>query len=207
MTEHIASRRQQADGTMDYEQMMQTLKYLLDAAWGPNWGRITPDGPNVTDPNNLEMPIIVHYLNFLEPGLVGKTTRELRPRFRMLEREEDANGTMPPLVKVMGQVFDAEIVFEVWEETNFQVERMARMLRETLAIYAGYLKEKGLKEFHFARMETELSDREISDRHKVRRLSYFVKFEEITLVPTDTLKVIEVVEERLQQQAKDQLGE
>lgn len=199
--------RSRADGAMDYDQLTETIKYLLDAAWGPKWGQFTPDGPNVTNPHDINYPIIVHYLQHMEPGLVGKNTREIRPRYRQMEETPDANGTMPPLTKVMGQVFDGVIVFEVWEETNFQVNKLARRFRETLSIYSGFLKGKGLKEFQFLKMETDLWDSKIHDAHKVRRLSYFVKFEEITTVPIDVLRVMDVVEERLQEIAETQLGE
>lgn len=192
---------------MDYEEMTKTIKYLLDAAWGPKWGSFTPDGPNVTDEKNVEYPIILHYLTDMRPGLIGKNTRELKPRQRYYGINEDTNGTLPPATKVYGQIFDAEIVFEVWEETNAQVDKLAKEFRQTLATYAGFLKEKGLKEIHFIRMEQDLSGSKMRDAHKTRKLVYFVKFEELTEVPTDVFHVMDVVDKKLQEETNAQLGE
>lgn len=197
----------QANGSMDYEDMTKTIKYLLDAAWGPKWGSFIPDGPNVTDDKHVEYPIIVHYLSVMQPGLIGKNTREIKPRQRYLAFNEDSNGTLPPATKIYGQVFDAEIVFEIWEETNARVDKLTKEFRQTLATYTGFLKEKGLKELQFVRMETDLSKANIRDANKTRRLVYFAKFEELTEVPVDIFRVIDVVEKRLQETTNTQLGE
>lgn len=201
------SKPTQASGSMDYDEMTKTIKYLLDAAWGPKWGSFTPDGPNVTDEKNVEYPIILHYITDMRPGLIGKTTREVKPRQRYFGFNEDANGNLPPASKIYGQVFDAEVVFEIWEETNAQVSKLTKEFRQTLATYTGFLKEKGLKEIQFLRMETVFSDTNLRDSYKVRRLVYFVKFEELTEVPTDIFHVMDVVEKKLQEATNTQLGE
>src|SRR4051812_26605267 len=111
-----------SEGTMGYEEMIVHIKYLLDASWGENWGSFVPDGPNVVDPTNVQYPIIIHYLSTMQPGLIGRTAREIKPRYRHSEIQEDVNGTLPPSVSIYGQVFDAEVVFEVWGETNTEVD-------------------------------------------------------------------------------------
>lgn len=191
----------QASGCMDYESFVSTLKYLLDASWGPKWGRLTPDGPNMADVNNVEYPIILYYINEMRPGKIGKSTQEIRPRHRHSFLNTEANGDYPPQSSIYGQVFDAEIVFEVWEETNAKVDKMAKQFRQTLATYAGFLKGKGLKEIQFLKMVPNYEST-LRDAHKVRALSYFVKFEELMEVPTDIYRVIEVVDKQLQEETK-----
>lgn len=196
----------QSGGTMDYEEMVKTIKYLLDASWGSEWGSLTPEGPNVTDPTNVEYPIILHYLTEMRPGVIGKNgTREIKPRYRYTGFNEDANGTLPPAVTIYGQVFDAEVVFEVWEETNAQVDQMAKQFRHTISAFTGFLKEKGLKEIQFLKMEQNPSSDKVRDAHKIRKLYYFVRFEELTEIPTDIYRVFDVVEERLQSESETQL--
>lgn len=194
--------RQQANGSLDFEGLMKTLKYLLDAAWGPDWGRFSPDGPNVTDPRNVEYPIVTYGLQELRPGKIGKSgTREIKPRYRYMDRTRDVNGTQPPAVTIYGQVMEGEITFEIWEETNAQADEMAKQLRALIATYAGYLKEKGLKEIIFLKQQTGALSSHIQDSHKVRVLTYFVKFEELNEVPTDIFRVMEVVDKRLQEES------
>jgi len=190
-------KRLKASGTMDYEEMMKIIKYLLDASWGSKWGSFTPDGPNVNDPKDINYPIILHYLSVMEPGTIGKDTKEIKPRFRSAYTNEDVNGNMPPVMKVYGQVFDAQIVFEVWEETNAQVEKLAKQFRQTLAAFTGYLIEKGLLGIKFLRMETDLTSGTIRDSYKIRRLYYAVRFEELSEVPVDIFRAFEVVDNRL----------
>ncbi|MEK1829065.1 hypothetical protein AAAC51_07900 [Priestia megaterium] len=36
----VNTKRLQSNGSMDYEQMIKTIKYLLDAAWGSKWGTL-----------------------------------------------------------------------------------------------------------------------------------------------------------------------
>lgn len=188
----------QAQGTMDYEDLMKTIKYLLDAAWGPKWGSFAPDGPNTTDAKNVDYPVIIHYIDSIIPGKIGNNTREIKPRHRYTAINKDTNGTQPPAIKILGQVFDAEIAFEVWEETNDQVEKLAKRFRQTLSIYTGYLKMKGLKEIIFQSMSPS-KDSAIRDSSKVRKLTYFVRFEELIEEPVDVIKIIDVVEQKLQE--------
>ncbi|MGK0536213.1 hypothetical protein [Bacillus sp. 'calajunan'] len=192
----------QANGSMDYEDMTKTIKHLLDAAWGTQWGSFTAEEPTVTVDKPVAYPVIIHYLKLMQPGLIGKSIREIKPRQRYLAFNEDPKGTLPPATKVYGQVFDAEVVFEIWEETNARVDKLTKEFRQTLATFTGFLKEKGLKELQFVKMETDLSKANISNVSKVRRLVYFAKFEELTEVPVDILRVIDVVEQKLQETTK-----
>jgi hypothetical protein len=195
----------QASGSMDYEQMMTTIKYLLDASWGSTWGSFTPEGPNVTDPLNVEFPAIVHCLKSMRPGVIGKSgIRELKPRYRYTGLNEDTNGNNPPAATIYGQIFDAEVCFEIWE-TNGKADFLAKQFRQTLQAFTGYLKEKGLKEMHFELMEDGQTNDSVRDAHKIRKLTYSVRFEELTEVPTDIFRVFDVVDERLQEEAEKQL--
>lgn len=196
----------QANGSMDYEGMTKMIKYLLDAAWGSEWGNFTPEGPNATDETNVEYPYIIHHLSEMVPGLIGKNTREIKPRIRYQGRNDEVNGSGAPGASVYGQIFDAEVVFEIWEETNEKVDKLTKEFRQFLSIYKGYLKQRGLKELSFVKMETDLSNNRIKDAYQIRKLVYFVKFEELTVVPTDVFFVIETIEKRLQEELNNQNG-
>ena len=193
-----------AEGCLDYEELMKTIKYLLDASWGPDWGRFSPDGPNVSDPKNVEYPIVIHSIRELRPGLVGNTTREMKPRYRYTFQNEGTDGGEPAAMTVYGQLLDSEIVFELWEETNAALDKLEKQFRQTIASFTGYLKKKGLREIQFIRMAP--ASKNFSDSYKVRELTYFVRFEELVEVPTDIFRVIDVVEERFKKDAETQLN-
>lgn len=192
---------QQATDSMDYEGFMTVLKYLLDAAWGSDWGTFTPEGPNTNDPHDIQYPIITYIMDRMEPGKISKDgTREIKPRLRYIDRSRDVNGTQPPVTSIYGQVMEASISFEIWEETNAQADEMAKRFRALISTYAGYLKEKGLKEIIFVSQTPSAYSTDIQDAHKVRRLTYFVKIEELIEVPTDVFHVMDVVDKNLHKQ-------
>lgn len=184
----------QATQTMDYEGFAKTLKYLLDAAWGDKWGSFSEEGPSQTDPKNVEYPIITHSLESFEPGYVGKSTREIKPRIRYVD-SHGTNGNNPPATAIYGQVMQGILVFEVFEETNAKANALAKRLRSTIAIYTGYLKELGLKELIF--QSQRMGPSVIRDNCVSRELRYLISFEELSEVPFDIFRVIEVVEKNL----------
>lgn len=192
-----------AEGSMGYDEAMEHIKYLLDASWGDGWGSFSPDTPNVTDPKNIDYPIIVHYLEIMEPGLIGEDRREIKPRIRHTRAVDDPNGTHPEGVRVYGQVFDARIVFDVWGETNSEASQYAKYFREIITMYTGFLKSKGLKEISFASISKSMGDTGIQDSHQIYHVSYNVRFEELITEPVSYLKTIEVVEKKLKEQLKD----
>lgn len=181
----------QAQQSMDYEEFAKTLKYLLDAAWGDKWGSFSEEGPNQTDPKNVSYPIIVHSLEEFGPGLVGKNTREIKPRIRFIDAH-GTNGNNPPSTAIYGQVMQGVLVFEVFEETNAKANALAKRLRSTIAVYTGYLKELGLKDLIF--QSQKVGPSVIRDNCVSRELRYLISFEELSEVPFDIFRVIEVIE-------------
>jgi len=87
---------------------------------------------------------------------------------------------------------DAEIVFEVWEESNAKAEKLAKKFRDFMTIYSGYFKEQGLKNMVFVLMSATPNGEILRDNAVCRKLVYFVKFEELTEIPVDVIKTIEV---------------
>lgn len=195
----------QSSGNMDYDEFVVVMKYLLDASWGENWGAFTPDNPNVTDAKNIKFPIIVHYLNELQPGVVGKGTKEIKPRYRYLGKNSTPDRANINATTIYGQMLDAEVVFEVWGETNGEVNEMTKRLRQTINAFTGYLKEKGLHEIQFLKMEPDLGGSKMNDSYKIRKLRYFIKFEEITEVPSDIFRIFDVVDKKLQEETKNRI--
>jgi hypothetical protein len=187
----------QAEGTLDYDGFTTLLKRLLTAAWGDKWGVFTSDAPLGNDPNNITFPVITYALKFMQPGKVGKTTREIRPRQRMIEYLDDVNGTAPNANTILGQVMDAEVVFEVWEDSNADVEKLAKRFRDFMTIYSGYFKSQGLRNIRFAMMNDISEGGRIRENAVCRKLIYQVQFEELTVVPSDVFNIIDTSKNQL----------
>jgi len=185
-------KRLQSERAIDYDGFTTLMQHLLDAAWGKGWGTFTSDAPSGTDPKNVTFPIITYSLKGLRPGLVGKDTREIRARHRYSEKRE-TNGNEPAIIKVLGQVLDAEIVFELWEESNAKVEKLAKRFREFMNIYTGYFISQGLRGIVFVVMNDIPENGKFRDNVQCRKFLYHVQFEEFTEVPVDAMNVIEQV--------------
>jgi hypothetical protein len=182
--------RTQSEGSLDYDGFTTLMKRLLTAAWGDKWGTFTSDAPSGNNPQNIEFPIITYSLKFMRPGEVGKGTREIRPRQRFIDNR-DVDGTQPNSTIIKGQVMDAEIVFEVWEESNAKVEKLAKKFRDFMTIYSGYFKSQGLRNILFLMMNDTPENGRFRDNTVCRKFIYRIQFEELTEIPTDVFKVID----------------
>lgn len=183
--------RTQAESNLDYDGFTTIMKRLLTAAWGDKWGLFTADAPSGNDPANINFPIITYGLKYLRPGQVGKNTREIRPRQRFVETR-DVDGTQPSGTIIKGQVMDAEIVFEIWEESNSKVEKLAKKFRDFMTIYSGYFKSQGLRNILFLMLNDQSESGRFRDNTVCRKLIYQIQFEELTEIPTDVFNTIEV---------------
>jgi len=183
--------RQQAEGNLDYDGFTTLMKRLLYAAWGDEWGVFTADAPSGTESEQVDFPVITYLLKFLRPGQVGKSAREIKARQRFIDYRPDANGTEAQAVTIYGQVMDAEVVFEIWEESNIKTEALAKKFRDFMTIYGGYFKSQGLRNIHFLMMNDQPENGRFRDIAVCRKLIYQIQFEELTEVPSDVFRIID----------------
>lgn len=186
-------KRLKADGNLDYDAFTTLVGQLLRAAWGDKWGTYSSESPVGGDPNNVSTPVITYSLREMVIGKVGKNTMEMRARVREQIRQE-VNGNAPAIIEVRGQLYDAQVVFECWEESNSKVEKLAKRFRDFMNIYSPYFMQQGLGHINFVLMNDKPEDTKMQDNLRCRKFVYFVKFEELTEIPTDILKTIEVAE-------------
>lgn len=197
--------RIQAEGNLDYDGFTTLMKRLLSAAWGDKWGIFTSDSPSGNDPTKVEFPIITYSLKFLRPGLVGKTTREIKPRQRFTDYRE-VDGTQPQATIIKGQVMDAEVVFEVWEESNAKVEKLAKKFRDFMTIYGGYFKSQGLRNIQFLMMNDQSENGRFRDNTVCRKFIFQIQFEELVEIPSDVFKIIDTAKNQLSLEKEIQTG-
>lgn len=182
--------RLRAEEMMDFDKLTTTISYLLNAAWEEGWGTFTSDFPSGNDATQTSAPIIVYSLQEMHPGLIGRNTREIKPRHRgYIPTEPDGNG--PSFIEIKGQTFDGVLRFEVYAENNHRVEQLGRDFRALLDTYTGYLKQKGLKEIILNRIQNANGIKRGADDLSCRYIDYDVRFEEQWEVPTEKLREVE----------------
>jgi hypothetical protein len=179
--------RLQAQRTCNFEEFTDIIFRLLNAAWGPDWGTFCEAFPNGTDPQNVKPPIITYKLVEMRPGQIGRDgTREMKARHRETIFPEDDQATA---IEVFGRIFDATVVFEIWEESNTKASKVATRFIDFLDMYTGYIKSQGVKELIFQRFSNDTNSA-WKDDIVSRRVEYFVRFEHLNEIRSDVLKKV-----------------
>lgn len=163
---------------------VDTLRRLLDAAWGPDWGELGEEVSDFTDPENVKLPQVVFHLLSRVPN---KEFSPLKKRY---------SDTLPdPLypgyhVEVWRRWYDCKIAFHCYARTNREARHLANKLAVFLDTYAGYFKEQGLSELLFLGEEEPERTRMAAGSLPVRTLLYLVRVEEVYVVRGKTLEEI-----------------
>lgn len=183
---------------LTYDGFTTIVLYLLESAWGQNWGTFTEESPQLSDSNNITFPRVVYSIEEASPAVVGKDgTREIRPRIREIQ-EVELNGQGPSSVYVYGQRMDYYVSFTVYAENNRQLDIMTERFMELMMTYSGFICKQGLHHFFFDRMKRKTEGEK--DHVVSRTLYYRVGFERITVNPTEQIR-------RIETQVLENLGE
>lgn len=170
---------------LDYEGFTDLLFHLFSNAWGDEWGEFTEEYPTTTNSTDIRYPIITYAIEEMQPAMIGKNVREIKPRIRNYENVI-VNGKSEDVIKVLAQRFDYIIEFRIWEENNKKLNELSRRFQDFMTTYTGYIMKKGTPVLLFKNMErkdTASGDVAVSQSHY-----YLVRLERVTRVPESTLK-------------------
>lgn len=185
------SRRLTSDQSCDFNQFTDMVHSLLNAAWGADWGTFTQAFPNGRDPQNVKLPVITYLLKEKRPGVVGnRGAQEIKPRFRQEVVNEEVFEGGPTTLNIYSQVFDHDVVFEVWEDNNDKANKLAEQFEDFMMIYKGYFKRNGVGEIIFDHMNNDAESPEWKDNVVVRKFRYLVRLEKHTVVPSHVIEKV-----------------
>lgn len=179
--------RLRSNGALDFDGFTTMMHRLLSLSWGDDWGYFTEEFPTTTDSENIQYPAITYTIESMQPGLIGKNVREIKPRHRSYVKE-DVNGNSDEFIEIFGQTLDYVIEFQLFEENNKKLMELHKRFRDFMKTYTGYFMKNGVKTVLFMNMkkkEQNLKDASVSRSH-----FYLVQLEEITEVPRAELKTI-----------------
>lgn len=174
-----------SDRSCNLDQFTSLIHATLKAAWGADWGTFCEAFPNGRDPQNIPLPAITYLPLTKRPGIAGsRGTREIKPRFRQAINVDD--NTM---VSIYAQVFDYEIQFDMWEQSNDKLNKLADQFEDFMMTYAGYFKKEGVGEVVFDRMYNQAG---ASWRENLLNHSYvyLVRIEKQIVVPENVIKEV-----------------
>ena len=210
-----ALMRQAADGNIDtIDQLALLLKKILNAAWGSNWGEISPDLKYGEDSKNLILPQITVDINNREVA----EKMPIKPVLMDIIKETVDGKETDDSKLIKTQWFDCVVEFDIQENNSKEARERQQKLESLNSIYAGYLKRQGVSEILFLK-EVPARLLNFSTQTPMKCLMYFVRFETITPVrqslidkinteigmkQTNGEKIRQVIEKNQQIQLSDQ---
>lgn len=166
-----------ADGNIDgIEQLCNILKKLLNAAWGSDWGEISPDLKKGEDSSKIAVPQITAEIN-------NRDIAEKMPLKPVLINtvKEKVNGQYTgDSLLIYRQWFDCVIEFDFYGRTPKETRDLLYKFESLMSIYTGYLKRQGVSEIVFLREIPAKNSLNFAEQIPMKCLMYWVRFERIT---------------------------
>lgn len=186
----MGSVRQMADGNIDdIEQLASILKKLCNAAWGTDWGELSPDLKKGEDVNSLLLPQITMEIN--EKDIAAGYS--LKPTLFDTIIERDASGKKTgEIFFLYRQWFDCNIEFNIYGQSSVEARKLKNNFQKLLAVYSGYLKRHGISEMLFEKEVHSKMSLNYNSKAAMIPIYYYVKFEEITVVKKSVLDKIDI---------------
>lgn len=189
----MESERLTAEGTMDYREFLDELYALLNTVWGENWGRMVMRRPNVSDGKNIDVPIIVYSLKEKKPGIIGKSTHEIKPRERQQFLTKNKETGEDEFIRIMGRVVDCTIEFVLYEQNSAKVQELSENFTKTMDKYKGLLMSKGMKNMWFLKESEGSLNENGNDNISARKVEYLVQLEDLYQENLTMIKKIEIL--------------
>lgn len=166
-----------ADNNIDgIDQLCNILKKLLNAAWGSNWGEISPDLKKGEDSSKIVVPQITVDVN-------NRDIAEKMPLKPVLINtvKEKVNGQYTgDSLLIYRHWFDCVIEFDFYARTSKEARDLQYRFESLLAIYTGYLKRQGVSEIVFLKEISARNSLNFTEQVPMKCLMYWVRFERIT---------------------------
>lgn len=166
-----------ADDNIDgIEQLCDILKKLLNAAWGSNWGEISPDLKKGEDSSKIVTPQITVDIN--NRDIVEKMP--LKPVLINTVKEKVNGQYTGDSLLIYRQWFDCVVEFDFYGRTAKETRQLQYKFESLLAIYTGYLKRQGVSEILFLKEVSSRNSLNFTEQVPMKCLMYWVRFERIT---------------------------
>lgn len=166
------------DNIDDVEQLADILKKLCNAAWGADWGELSPDLKKGENSDNIILPQITVDINTRD---VAENMGGIKPKLVDIVNEVDGEGNETgDAFLVYRQWFDCNIEFNFYGRNNKEARQLQKKFENLLTVYTGYLKRNGISEMFFEREVSPKSSLNYDESTPMRCIYYYIRFESIT---------------------------
>ena len=187
----VQSFRNVADDNIDdIEQFANILKKLCNAAWGSEWGELSPDLKTGEDSSKIILPQITVDINTrdISTGLGG-----LKPLLiDIIDEEDDDGNPTGDAFLVYRQWFDCNVEFDIYGQNNKQARQLQKKFENLLAVYTGYLKRQGISEILFEREVSPKNSLNYDESAAMRCIYYYIRLESIIPIRQSLINSINI---------------
>lgn len=177
-----------ADGNIsDIEQLANILKQLCNAAWGTDWGELSPDVKTGENSDEIKLPQITVDINTrdITEGM------PLKPTLVSYWDEEDEQGNKTgETFLIYRQWFDCNVEFDIYGRNAKEARDLMKKFELLISTYTGYLKRQGISEIIFEREVSAKNSLNYAESVPMRSIYYYVRLESISLVKQSILNQI-----------------
>ena len=187
----VQTFRQMADGNIDdIEQLAEILKRLCNAAWGSDWGELSPDLKKGEDSSKVTLPQITIDINTrdISSGLGG-----LKPLLIDIVDELDEKGKPTrDAFLIYRQWFDCIVEFDIYGRNSQEARQLQKKFENLLTVYTGYLKRQGISEMLFEREVSPKNSLNYDESVAMRCIYYYIRFESIIPIRQSLINSINI---------------
>lgn len=178
------------DNIDDVEQLADILKRLCNAAWGPDWGELSPDLKKGEDSSSIILPQITIDINTRD---IAENMGGIKPKLVDIVKEIDANGSETgDAFLIYRQWYDCNIEFNFYGRNNKDARKLQKKFETLLTVYTGYLKRQGISEMFFEREVSPKSSLNYDESTPMRCIYYYIRFESIIPIRQSLINNINV---------------
>lgn len=178
-----------AEGNIDnIDQLGEVLRILLNAAWGPDWGELSPEFVRSEDAESIKLPQITFDINNRE--IADKNP--LKPQLTDTIIEVVDGVKTGDAFNVYRQWFDCIVEFNFWGKTTLEARKLMDRFESLMGVYSGLLEKLGVSKIFFLKELSPKQSIRFTDGLPMRCLVYYVRLEKINTVRLSILKGVEI---------------
>lgn len=172
----------------DIDQLGELIRKILNAAWGGDWGDISPDLKRGENAENIPLPQITFDINSREVAENTPVKPKLTDTIIEIVNGEKTGDSF----NIYRQWFDCIVEFNFWGRNTLEARQLMNKFETLIGAYSGYIKKQGVAEILFLKEVTPKQSVKYVEGIPMRSLMYYVRLERIQSVRLSTLEKIDI---------------
>lgn len=172
----------------DIDQLGELIRKVLNAAWGGDWGDISPELKVDETYKDILLPQITFDINSREVADGTSVKPKLTDTIsEIVNGKKTGDG-----FNIYRQWFDCIVEFNFWGRNTLEARQLMNRFEGLMGAYSGYLKKQGISEIFFLKEIAPKQSMKYIEGIPMRSLMYYVRLERIQSVRVSMLQKIDI---------------